>query len=68
MAQPRQEQSARKRRRPARRWILGATAPSWFRRVWGDRLREVPKPDDLDPRRKKVSDLDQVHIRRTAYL
>ncbi len=68
MAQPRQEQSASKRRRPARRWTLGATAPSWFRRVWGDRLREVPKPDDLGARRKKVSDLDSAHIQRIAYL
>ncbi|MBI2001351.1 MAG: hypothetical protein HYT85_08640 [candidate division NC10 bacterium] len=68
MAQPRQGQPARRRRRPARRWTLGATAPDWFRRVWEDRLREVPKPDDLGARRKKVSNLDPAHIRRIAYL
>lgn len=68
MAQPRKGQPTRTRHRPARRWTLGATAPDWFRRVWGDRLREVPKPDDLGARRKKVSDLDPTHIRRIAYL
>ncbi len=31
---------------PARRWILVETAPGWFRRVWTERSREVPKPQD----------------------
>lgn len=58
MAQPRRGQPARRRRRPARRWTLGATAPDWFRRIWGERAREVPK----------VSEGDLDRIRRIAYL
>lgn len=58
MRQPRQAQRAPTRRRSTRRWTLGETAPGWFRRVWQERSREVPKPLDADMSR----------IRRIAYL
>ncbi len=43
---------------PTRRWIPGSTAPSWVRRIWRERFREVPKGPVLDMDR----------IRRIAYL
>jgi hypothetical protein len=58
MAQPRQAQPAPTRRRSARRWTLGSTAPGWFRRVWRKSSREVPK----------LSEGDLNRIRRIAYL
>jgi len=58
MAQPREAQSAPSRRKSARGWILGATAPDWFRRVWKERSREVPK----------LSEVDLNRLRRIAYL
>lgn len=59
MRQPRRPlPRAPTRGRSARRWTLGETAPGWFRRVWEERSREVPKP--LDP--------DMSRIRRIAYL
>ncbi len=42
----------------ARRWILGAAVPTWVRRIWRERFREVPKAPALDMDR----------IRRIAYL
>ncbi len=59
MTQPRQqEERTRRRRQPARRWTLGAAAPGWFRRVWGQRVRHVPR----------LSQVDLDRIRRIAYL
>ncbi len=58
MAQPRQGQPAGGTRRPTRRWILGAAAPGWFRRIWGERSREVPK----------LARVDLDRMRRIAYL
>jgi hypothetical protein len=58
MAQPHQEHLAGGRRRPTRRWTLGAAAPNWFRRIWGERSREVPK----------LSRVDLDRMRRIAYL
>ena len=58
MGQPQQAQHAVERRRLRRRWTLGAAAPGWFRRIWSERARAVPK-------RSRV-DLDQ--MRRIAYL
>ena len=43
---------------PTRRWVLVETAPGWFRRVWTERSREVPKPEE------KVSN----PLRRIVYL
>lgn len=43
---------------PTRRWTLLATAPEWFRRIWNERSRELPKGMERD----------QTRIRRIAYL
>jgi len=43
---------------PTRRWTLLATAPEWFRRIWNERSRELPK--DIDP--------GESRIRRITYL
>ena len=58
MTQPREAQPAPSCSEPARRWTLVDTAPGWFRRVWTERSREVPKPQEKD--RKQ--------LRRIAYL
>ncbi len=58
MAQPQQGHLAVERRRPMRRWTLGTAAPGWFRRIWGERARAVPKQSRVD--------LDR--MRRIAYL
>ena len=58
MAQPREAQPVPSSARPTRRWTLMATAPGWFRRVWTERSREVPK----------LSEGDSNRIRRIAYL
>jgi len=43
---------------PLRRWTLLATAPEWFRRIWNERSRELPK--EIEP--------SESRIRRIAYL
>lgn len=58
MAQPREAQTAPTTAPPTRSWTLMATAPGWFRRVWTERSREVPK----------LSEGDSSRIRRIAYL
>jgi hypothetical protein len=58
MAQPRQARPVGRGRRPVRRWTLGAAAPIWFRRIWGERSREVPR----------LSRVDLDRMRRIAYL
>jgi len=58
MAQPHETQSAPRSPQSTQRWTLLATAPGWFRRVWTERSREVPKLSGEDPNR----------IRRIAYL
>ena len=68
MAQPRQAPAGSKGRRRARRWTLGGTAPGWFRRVWGERAREVPKPSQPAGERKKASKVNMDRIRRITYL
>jgi len=58
MAQPREAQPAPSSPQSTRRWTLMDTAPGWFRRVWTERSREVPKPPEGDLTRN----------RRIAYL
>ena len=58
MAQPREAQTAPGRPESTRRWTLMDTAPDWFRRVWTERSREVPKPPAREMNR----------LRRIAYL
>jgi hypothetical protein len=58
MTQPQETKPAPRSPRSTRRWTLVATAPGWFRRVWTERSREVPKLSGGDPNR----------IRRIAYL
>lgn len=58
MAEERRGQTPRKRRRQGPRWTLGATAPEWLRRIWGERTREVPK----------ISAEEMARLRRIAYL
>jgi len=58
MAQPREAQLAPSSPQSTRRWTLMNTAPGWFRRVWTERSREVPKPAEGDLARN----------RRIAYL
>ena len=58
MTQPREAQPAPSSSEPVGRWTLVDTAPGWFRRVWTERSREVPKPQEKD--RKQ--------LRRIAYL
>jgi hypothetical protein len=41
-----------------RRWTLNDAAPGWFRRIWTERSREVPKQQESDPNR----------LRRITYL
>ncbi len=41
-----------------RRWTLLVTAPDWFRRVWNERSRELPKREEPN----------QTLSRRIAYL
>jgi hypothetical protein len=54
MGRSRQAQPAPPRRWSTRRWTLGTTAPGWFRRVWKERAREVPKltPEDMNRLRR----------------
>lgn len=65
MRRPRQPQQPRARPAAAGRWKLRERAPGWFRRVWKERSREVPKPQDEEP---KPQDVDMSRIRRVAYL
>lgn len=58
MTQPREAQPAPSSPPSTRRWTLMPTAPGWFRRVWTERSREVPKLPEGGPNR----------IRRIAYL
>ena len=58
MAQPREAQTVPRSPESTRCWILMGTAPDWFRRVWTERSREVPK----------LSEGDSNRIRRIAYL
>jgi hypothetical protein len=58
MAERREEQTGKTPPQHGDRWILWRTAPEWLRRIWGDRVREVPKR----------SKLDADHLRRIAYL
>jgi len=58
MAQPRQGQLTRRTRQAGQRWMLGPGAPDWFQRIWGQRIRPVPRVPKLDLNR----------IRRIAYL
>jgi hypothetical protein len=58
MLRTRTAQLAPRRPRSTPRWTLNDTAPDWFRRVWTERSREVPKPSERDLNR----------LRRIAYL
>lgn len=58
MITPRQERCEREERQPVHEWTLGAAAPEWLRRIWGERIREVPTGPKQDLSR----------IRRIAYL
>jgi hypothetical protein len=58
MTRSREVQSAPPRRWSPRRWTLGETAPGWFRRVWKERSREVPK----------LSEEEMNRLRRITYL
>ena len=40
------------------RWTLMAAAPGWFRRIWTERSREVPKQPEAEANR----------LRRISYL
>jgi hypothetical protein len=54
----RRKQTARGRRQSRQRWTLGNEAPTWLRRIWRERSREIPKTSALDMNR----------LRRIAYL
>jgi hypothetical protein len=43
---------------PTRRWTLLTTAPEWFRRIWNERSRELPKGKEPN----------QTRTRRIVYL
>jgi hypothetical protein len=58
MAETRAEQPTPRSPQSARYWTLNDTAPDWFRRVWTERSREVPK----------LSESDLNRMRRIAYL
>jgi hypothetical protein len=58
MPQSQEAQPAASSSQPTQRWTLMETAPGWFRRVWTERSREVPK----------LSEADLNRIRRIAYL
>ena len=58
MKQRRQTRRASRAKRSLQRWTLLSTAPGWFREVWKERSRKVPK----------LSDEELNRIRRIAYL
>ena len=58
MAQRKPIRAGHRRSRLMRRWILGAAAPTWFRRIWAEPDRVVPK--------LTRTELDR--MRRIAYL
>jgi len=58
MARSRQPQRAPRGSRSPRRWTLGETAPGWFREVWKERSRKVPK----------LSEGELNRLRRITYL
>jgi len=58
MRQRRQARSDPRGKRSLQRWTLGSTAPGWFRDVWKERSRKVPK----------LSEEELNRIRRIAYL
>ncbi len=58
MAQPRHATPAGRPRPVGQRWMLGPGAPDWFRRIWDERNRTIPRTPKLDLNR----------IRRIAYL
>ncbi len=58
MMQMRAAQPASRRPQSTRRWTLNVMAPAWFRRVWTERSREVPR----------LSERDLNRLRRITYL
>jgi len=58
MTQSQQVQPPPQSPQPTRQWTLVATAPEWFRRIWNERSRELPKGVEFN----------QTRIRRITYL